>query len=192
MIRSNPMKTLLSCLCLLASCAFGQSWVVLKGAYPVVDANLTNRYGVASTPWYIYQDTVRADTTGNGTWKRMGLRDTSRAIFIRNTMGQWSVAATRRIRATANSDSGAYLLRPQFYSTATGKWMVGLDLAKTKYPGDSSFYDTLLTVSRDTAGWTQSAILWPQADSVRFVVEAAAGTTNGDTLNLTTNRLIGK
>lgn len=162
-----------------------------QGLRPVVDDEIRNSYGIrrnsvlsrTTSPWYILVDSVFADTTGRGTYKKIGAADTSKAILSKLAYGQAFLGLNRVMRASASDDSGAFTIRVHCYDAGALGWIDPNDYTKSRFPTDSAFYDTSIAVPKDTASWMYEAKV-PACDSLRFEIKPAAATSNSDTINI--------
>lgn len=160
----------------------------IKGRLPIYCGQFANSYNKAAigsttsslVPWRIWVDTVFVDTTGNGTFKKIGTGgDTTKAIYVGGNLGFFTFAGTR----TVGDDSGSFGIKPLCWSKVSRNWItpanIQCDTLNLKC-------DTTLITAVKSGGFAIDRTLSASCDSVKMVLYSlgVAGTSNSDTIRV--------
>lgn len=162
---------------LLVSSALSQTYI--RGNGSVFCGKISNSYGFSGTsaPWKLVVDTVYVDTTGTGTYKKIGLGvagsgDTSKAVALHvqtsGPQGFFSFIGAR----TAAGDSGVFIVKPLCYSRTTSSWVSSHNMACNGL----NKCDTTLTTALDSAGFGIEEYFPSYCDSMKVVITVKGAT----------------
>lgn len=175
------MKKLLI-LAIVGSC-FAQTPQVTttKGRQATYCGQLKNSYGIgydggAGTyaPWIFLVDTIKVDTTSNGTYKKIGTSgDTTKTIPTGGPVGYWNIVG----RLTGEADSLGITVKPYCYSNLLGTWI------KPKGQSTNAVItnDTLYTSNASEGNFGYESYVPSFCDSVKFLISKAVTLSKSDT-----------
>lgn len=132
---------------------------------------IKNSYGYDSL--YIYNDTIRVDTTGAQAWKKV-LTDTSSSVDVDRITG--IVYSYRLYSDSTNTDSMIYTESIACYDDGLDQWL---------YPGDYielDSPDSVLTPDSTGSSYGRIEIDVEKCDKIKFITSVPANCGHDDTV----------